>query len=144
MGFGQQARLGSWWPSEAFKLSESFVQVSGAHQHNGDFKLARLLKFNKISINVLSFFFGTTIKCIAASLQNTVVCIATQTSNFRGKEKETTMPPLPACSCLLHEESGGGGRMCIYHGRSPLGSLCSEWPVSPKMICCKEQFGVEI
>lgn len=55
LGFGQLARLGSWSPSEPFKLPESFGQVpTAAHQYNGDFKLASWLKFNKILINVLA------------------------------------------------------------------------------------------
>lgn len=75
LGFGQPARLGSWSPSEPFKLPESRDQVPAAHQHNGDFKLARWLKFNKIFINVLAFSLGPSIICMAASIQNTVYTV---------------------------------------------------------------------
>lgn len=39
------------------------------------------------------------------SLQNTVVCIVTQTSNFRGKEKTMIFPVLAHACC---DESGEG------------------------------------
>lgn len=96
-------------PSEAFKVSQSFLLVPSAHQHNGDFKLARLLKFNKISIKVLSFSFGTSIKYPTLSSRNTLVCVVTQTSNFRGKEKAMVVfPPLLAHACSARSLWGGG------------------------------------
>lgn len=119
--------------------------VPSAYQHNGDFKLARLLKFNKISVNVLSFFFGTSINLAVSPQntvsQNTVVCTVTQTSNFRGKEKTMIVfSPL-----LAHASSvtslWGGGRVCAMlqqahllskqASRSPSGRLL----LVLKMIC---------
>lgn len=105
-------------PSEAFKLSKSFVLVPSAHQRNGDFKLARWLKFNKISINVLSFFIGTYIKYLVIFPRNTLVCVVTQTSNFRGKEKTVVVFPL----CLLMLTlwgfcREGEGYVLYYHSR---------------------------
>lgn len=60
------------------------------------------------------FFFGTSIKYLAVSPQNTLVCVVTQTYNFRGKEKTMVVfPPLLAHACSVRI-LWGGGRVCAY------------------------------
>lgn len=108
LGFGQLARLGSWSPSEPFKLPESFDQVPTAHQHNGDFKLASWLKFNKIFINVLGHFFGTSIIGITTSILNTV-CTVTDIEFWGERENKH---PLFLSLLVLAVWSQGLG--CVY------------------------------
>lgn len=118
LGFGLQARRCCSLPSEAFRLSEGFLLVLSVHQHNGDFKLARLLKFSKISINVLSFSFRTSINELGVSLQSTPVCVVTQMSNFRDREKTVVVfPPLLAHACSARSLGEGEGYVLYSDSR---------------------------
>lgn len=90
------ARLNCACLQSLLKLSASFFQVPSVHQRNGDFKLARLLNFNKISINVLSF--GTSINILPALPQNVLMCaLLSLVSDFRRKEKAEPSPPSLPC-----------------------------------------------
>lgn len=63
---------------------------------------------------MFAFFFGTSIKCFNASLQNNIVDVVSQTSNLKEERENNDFAPLRAPACRYGVVCDSSGRVGLH------------------------------